>query len=65
MVSLIDVIQFSMRCVMFKTVALLGTGVAIAYYYRSHKTNAQKIKGKNLAQTKESDHKESSAEALH
>jgi len=50
-----------MRCVMFKTVALLGTGVAIAYYYRSHKNNAEKTKGKNLAKTKEDAHKESLA----
>ncbi len=61
MVSLIHVIQFSMRYVMFKTVALLGTGVAIAYYYRSHKNNAEKTKGKNLAKTKEDAHKESLA----
>jgi len=50
---------------MLKTVALLGTGIAIACYYQSHKNNPQKTKGKNLAKIKDDDHKESSAEAVH
>ena len=64
MLFLIDVIQFSMRYIMLKTLALLGTGIAIACYYQSHKNNPQKTKGKNLAKTKDDDHKESSAEAV-
>jgi hypothetical protein len=33
---------------MFKTAALLGTGIAIGCYYQSHKNGSDKTKAKNL-----------------
>ncbi|MBJ8554057.1 hypothetical protein P7L54_18115 [Acinetobacter bereziniae] len=40
---------------MFKTAALLGTGIAIGCYYQSHKNGADKTKTKNLTKTSKND----------
>lgn len=55
MLFLLDLFLFSTRNVMFKTAALLGTGIAIGCYYQSHKNGADKTKTKNLTKTSKND----------
>ncbi|KAF1021110.1 MAG: hypothetical protein GAK29_03466 [Acinetobacter bereziniae] len=43
---------------MFKTAALLGTGIAIGCYYQSHKNGSDKSKAKSLSKTSKSDKNE-------